>query len=122
MRSDILKTNATSTTFKYSDVHSLSKMNRAKLIEKIAKKSIPILKENGVVAAGIFGSFARGEGKKHSDIDFLIKFHGKKSLLDLVGLKIELEHELGKKVDILTYKSIHPLLKESILQDEVRIL
>src|SRR3989338_8359463 len=73
-------------------------MSTKKQLERIKRISIPILKKNGVVKAGIFGSYARGEAKKNSDIDLLIKFKGRKSLLDLSGLKIELESKLTKKV------------------------
>ncbi|RLG15171.1 hypothetical protein DRN69_03510 [Candidatus Pacearchaeota archaeon] len=92
-------------------------------VANLKKKIIPILKRNNVVKAGIFGSFARGEAKKRSDIDILIEFdkRKRKSLLDLVGVKLELENKLKKKVDLLTYKSIHPLLKDIILKEEVRI-
>ena len=89
---------------------------------EIKKIIVPVLKQNNVVKAGIFGSFARGEAKKKSDIDILIKFKGRKSLFDLAGLEIELEGKTGKKVDLLTYNSIHPLLKERILKEEVHIL
>ena len=51
-----------------------------------------------------------------------MKFKGKKSLIDLVRLKYQLEEKLKKKVDVLTYKSIHPLIKKNILDGEVRIL
>ncbi|PIN94713.1 hypothetical protein COU53_02355, partial [Candidatus Pacearchaeota archaeon CG10_big_fil_rev_8_21_14_0_10_30_48] len=80
------------------------------------------LKKHNVIRAGIFGSFARGEQKKNSDIDILIEFEGKKSLFDLVELKLELEDRLNKKVDIITYKSINSLLKKIILNEEVKIL
>ena len=86
---------------------------------QIAKKEIvPILKRQGVVRAAFFGSFARGEAKNKSDIDMLVKFKGEKSLLDVVGLRFELEKKLGRKVDILTYNSIHPLLRDSILKEQ----
>lgn len=97
-------------------------MKRNNTIKTIARYSLPILKKNGVIKAGIFGSYARGEQKKGSDVDMLIKFKGRKSLLDLVGLQIELEEKLNRKVDVVTYKSIHPLLKKDILNDEVKIL
>ena len=58
----------------------------------------------------------------NGDIDILIEFKGKKSLLDLAGLKIELEEKLKRKVDVLTYDSLHPLLKEHILAEQVEIL
>jgi len=96
-------------------------MKNIKVIEKIKRISLPILKRNGVIKAGIFGSYVRGENKKNSDIDMLIKFKGKKSLLDLVSLERKLKIALKKDVDLITYKSINPLLKDYILNDEVRI-
>ncbi|MBI4155410.1 nucleotidyltransferase family protein [Candidatus Woesearchaeota archaeon] len=94
-----------------------------KEIEKIKKRILPILKEYNVVRAGIFGSYARGEAKKKSDIDILIEVRGRKfSLLDLVGLEQELRKKLGKNVDLLTYKGINHLLKDQILGEEIRII
>jgi uncharacterized protein len=84
----------------------------------IIKKIIPILEQNGVTRAALFGSFARGEGGENSDIDLLVEFEKGKSLLDLVGLKIELEEALGREIDVITYNSIHPLLKDSILKEQ----
>ena len=91
-------------------------------LKVIARASIPILKRNGVLKAGIFGSYARGEAKRRSDIDFLVQLKGHKSLLDEVKLERELKEHLGKKVDIVSYKSISPYLRERILKEEVRIL
>ena len=91
-------------------------------IEKIKLKALPILKKYNVVRAGIFGSYARGESKKNSDIDILIEFKGEKSFFDLVRLERELNKLLKKKVDLLTYNSINHLLKERILSEEVKIL
>ena len=93
-------------------------------IRRIQKKIIPILKKNNVARAGIFGSYARGEAKKRSDIDILIEVRkGKKfSLFDLVGVQMELEKKLGKKVDLLTYNGISPYLKKYILEDEIKII
>jgi len=94
-----------------------------KQLQKIAKIAVPILKRNGVVKAGIFGSYARGEAKKRSDIDMLIKVGKRKfSLLDHVRLERELEEKLHKKVDLLTYNGVNLLLKNKILDEEVRII
>ena len=51
-----------------------------------------------------------------------MEFKGKKSLLDLAGLKIELEELLKKKVDVRTYNSLHPLSKERILNEQEAII
>ncbi|MCX6719707.1 MAG: nucleotidyltransferase domain-containing protein, partial [Candidatus Staskawiczbacteria bacterium] len=58
-------------------------------IQEIKRKISPILKKNGVKKAAIFGSYARGEEKKRSDVDILIEYEkNDKSLLDLVGLEM----------------------------------
>ena len=86
--------------------------------QTIKRKIIPILKRHGVLKAAIFGSAARGELKKRSDIDILVKLRKNKSLLDLVGLKLELEDKLNRKVDVVSYGGIHPLLKDIILSEQ----
>lgn len=87
-------------------------------IKELMAEASKILKRYDVLRAAVFGSFARGEINKDSDIDILVEFKGPKSLLDLAGLKIELEEELGRKVDVLTYNSLNPLLKERILNEQ----
>lgn len=91
-------------------------------VGEIKRRIKPILKKSDVLRSSIFGSAARGELSAESDIDILIEFPKGKTLLDLVELKIQLERALGRNIDILTYKSIHPLLKDSIRQNEVSIL
>ncbi len=93
-------------------------------IAEIRRIIVPILKKNGVVKAGIFGSYARGEATKKSDVDILIKFNARarKSLLDIVELELELEEKVGKKVDLVEYSVIHPRLKEQILHEEVTVI
>jgi len=88
----------------------------------IKKTVLPILKRYDVKKAAIFGSYVRGEAKKHSDIDMLVEFGGDKSLLDLIALQLELEKVLKKKVDISTYKSVNRHLRERILNTQKRIL
>jgi len=97
-------------------------MIKSQKLKQIAKIAVPILKRNGVVRAGIFGSAVRGEMKKSSDVDFLIKLRGRKSLLDFVGIKIELEEHLKRKVDLVEYETIKPRLKNAILDEEVKII
>jgi len=87
-------------------------------VQDIGIKIIPTLKRQGATKVALFGSVVRGEAKKKSDIDILVDFNEKKSLLDLVRLQFVLEDKLGKKVDLLTYNSIHPLLKNIILKEQ----
>ncbi|ODS41952.1 MAG: hypothetical protein MSIBF_00930 [Candidatus Altiarchaeales archaeon IMC4] len=87
-------------------------------IEEIKGGITAVLKKHGVKKAALFGSYARGEDTPKSDIDLLVEFKGRKSLLDLAGLSIELEDKMGKKFDVLTYNSLHPLLKDRILGEQ----
>ena len=74
-----------------------------------------------LVKASLFGSIVRGEASATSDLDLSVEFSGKKSLFDLVDLKLALEELLHCKVDVLTYNSLHPLIKDAILSEEVVI-
>ena len=91
-------------------------------IDEFKDLMLNILKKYEVKRASLFGSIVRGEMTSESDIDLLVEFKGKKSLLDLAGLKIELEEKLKCKVDVLTYDSLHPLLKNQILTEQIEIL
>ena len=98
-------------------------MEKVNSISNIKKRSLPILKRHAVKRAAIFGSFARGEARSKSDIDFLIEYESKtKSLFDLIDLKSELEDSLGRKVDIVTYNSIYWGLRDQIIAEQVVIL
>ena len=83
---------------------------------------LDVLRKNGVKRAAFFGSIVRGEMDEESDIDILIEFEGRKSLLDLSHLKNELEDTVNRRVDLLTYRSLHPRLRDRILAEQVPIL
>lgn len=91
-------------------------------LEEIKKKVVPILKEAGVTRSSIFGSYVRGEEKEDSDIDMLVEVPKGTGLFAFVGLQRKLAETLGKKVDLVTYKSIHPLLRNRILSEQISIL
>jgi len=91
-------------------------------IDDIRKKIAPILKRYGVIKAGVFGSCVRGELKEDSDIDILVEIEKDLSLLDFVGLKLEIEDVLQRKVDLVEYCTVKPLLRERILREQVAIL
>jgi len=95
----------------------------ANMIDAKTKKIIVgILKKHGVKRAAVFGSFARGEEKKRSDIDILVKVPEKMSLLGFIGLELELEDELKRKVDLVEYDYVHPLLKDQIMAEQFPVL
>jgi len=91
-------------------------------IQTIKKSILPILKEAGVLKSSLFGSVARGDNNPDSDVDILVELPKGKSLFDLADLRERLQLALGKKVDIGTYSSIKPFLKDRILDEQMQIL
>ncbi|MFH1218482.1 MAG: nucleotidyltransferase family protein [Candidatus Peregrinibacteria bacterium] len=87
-------------------------------VQAIKKQIVPTLKRQGAVKIAIFGSFATGTEKKGSDVDILVKFQNRISLLELSRVKLKLENKLEKKVDLLTYGGINPRLKSIILKEQ----
>ena len=91
-------------------------------IQEIKEKITPILQRYGIKKAAIFGSLAKGEAKTSSDVDILVEIKSGMSLLDFIGIKIELEEALKMKVDLVEYDTIKPLIREKILSEQVAIL
>ncbi|MBV9210263.1 MAG: nucleotidyltransferase family protein [Acidobacteria bacterium] len=80
-----------------------------------------ICRANDIAMLGVFGSVARGEATGKSDIDLLVKFSGRKSLLTLVAVERQLADALGRKVDLLTEAALSPYLRERIMR-ELRVI
>lgn len=91
-------------------------------IEQIKHSILPILGRYGISKAALFGSTVKDRMQPGSDIDILVQIDSDISLLDFVGLKIELEEALNRSVDLVEYDTIKPLLRESILKEQEIIL
>jgi predicted nucleotidyltransferase len=90
---------------------------------KIRNIIVKHLKEFNPLKVGVFGSFARGDNKKGSDIDILVEFKNPPSLLTLIRLENELSEVLGYKVDLVTTGAIkNKRIKDSIKKDLISIL
>jgi len=89
---------------------------------QIKQSILPILRRYGVSKAALFGSIATGQMRPDSDIDVLVQIDSDISLLDFVGLKLELEQALKRNVDVVEYDTIKPFLKETILKQQQVIL
>ena len=76
-----------------------------------------LAEQHGARNVRVFGSVARGEAREDSDIDLLVDIESGRSLLDVVGLWLDLEVLLGRKVDLLTEGGVNRHLRESILSE-----
>jgi uncharacterized protein len=84
--------------------------NRKKILLKILMPYHP-------KRVGIFGSYARNEQTKKSDLDVLVDFEQTINLFDLVGLEMDLSEELGIKVDLVTENAVNQALRPYIERD-----
>jgi predicted nucleotidyltransferase len=97
-------------------------MYKKRLLEKLKSLEGEIKEKYKAEIIGIFGSYARGEQKKKSDLDVLVKFYKGATLFEFVGLAIFLEEKLGiKKVDVVPYDTVREELKEYIFKETIYI-
>jgi hypothetical protein len=80
-------------------------------------KLVELCRQNDVRQISVFGSVARGEADEQSDIDLVVSFFKRISLLRMVALERQFSEALGKKVDLLTEAAISPYLRERIKRD-----
>lgn len=83
------------------------------------QKLAEVCRKNDVVFMAIFGSFARGEQNKKSDVDVAIEFDIKKekTLLDLVHVEGELKRIFKRKVDLGIFSSLNPHIIEYVKKE-----
>ncbi|NSW78705.1 MAG: nucleotidyltransferase family protein [Chthonomonadetes bacterium] len=94
-------------------------MTDGNLLREKREEILRICAKYGARNVRIFGSVARGEADKHSDIDFLVEMEAGRSLFDLGGLQYELEQVLGCPVDVVTERGIKARIRERVLREAV---
>ena len=67
----------------------------------------------------VFGSVARGTARPDSDVDLLVECVGPTSAWFPAGLMLDLETLLGRHVDVVTERALHPVLQARVLQEAV---
>jgi len=97
-------------------------MNRTEAIAGL-RRNADAIRARGAISLYLFGSAVRDEAKANSDLDLFIDYDAAKkfSLVDLVGIKLFLEDELGVEVDVTTRDSLQPMLREEIETSAVRV-
>ena len=93
-------------------------------LSDIQAKRAEILKvahQYGADNVRVFGSVVRGETGPGSDLDILVHFSDKTSLIDHIALMQDLEAMLGVKVDVVSEKGLHPLIRDSVLSEVVAL-
>ncbi|HLE90625.1 MAG TPA: nucleotidyltransferase family protein [Anaerolineales bacterium] len=78
------------------------------------------LKKFGVHSLSIFGSIARDQARKNSDVDILVDFEKPVGLFEFARLQLYLEEVLGRKVDLVTPEALRKELRDDILREAIR--
>lgn len=86
-------------------------------LNKFKKQLNNICQQNGVKMLGVFGSVARGEDTPESDVDLLIKLKKPVGLIEFIRLEDKFVEVFGRKVDLATEESLHPMIRQNVLSD-----
>ena len=90
----------------------------AELLER-REEILAVAARHGARTVRIFGSVARGEETRTSDLDLLVEFEPGRSLLDQIALAQDLEDLLGREVDVVTEKGLHWYIRDRVCREAV---
>jgi predicted nucleotidyltransferase len=90
-------------------MHPLIETHRAAIRVLAAK--------HGVTDVRIFGSMARGDATEASDVDLVVRPLPGTSLLELGGLLMEVQALLGRRVEVVSERALHPAMRERVLKE-----
>ncbi|MBT6045290.1 MAG: nucleotidyltransferase [Candidatus Scalindua sp.] len=96
-------------------------MNREEIIDFLTTHKTKFKQNYGLIKIGLFGSYARGENFKDSDIDIVVELI-KPDLFYLIGIKQAVEDALGSKVDVVRLRDkMNKSLKYRIERDAIYV-
>lgn len=96
-------------------------MGIRQIISSHREQILELANKYGASDVRVFGSVAKGTADERSDIDFLVDLAPGRSLLDLGGLLYELQHLLGRPVDVITAAGLRPRIRQRVLKEAVNI-
>lgn len=96
-------------------------MRYDQLVKEKRGEILRIASRHGAHDVRVFGSVARGEADRKSDVDFLVELEARRSLLDLGGLQMELESLLGCRVDVVTARGLKARIRERVLREAMPV-
>lgn len=95
------------------DAFDLIRANRDEIL-RIASK-------HGVCNIRVFGSFARGDVRPDSDVDFLVDAAQSTSSWFPAGLILDLESLLGRHVEVVTERALNARIRDEVLREAVPV-
>jgi predicted nucleotidyltransferase len=96
-------------------------MNRQAILERLRGEIAVLRNEFSVESLAVFGSVARDQAHDGSDLDILVKFQGRPTFDDFMGLKLYLEDLFGTKVDLVTPNALRPELRPEVEREAIHV-
>jgi len=87
----------------------------------LQQKNAELAKQFGVRSLSLFGSVARNEATSISDVDLLVEFSRPVGYFGLLALQDYLETILGCPVDLGTFDSLKPYMRERVMRDLIHV-
>ena len=94
-------------------------MGMTEVLHEKREEILGIAARHGARNVRVFGSVARGESDRLSDVDLLVEFEAGRSLLDHAALWLELQELLERKVDVVSDRGIKPRIRDRVLREAV---
>jgi predicted nucleotidyltransferase len=92
------------------------------LISSHKDELLSLARQYGVEGLFVFGSMARGDAGANSDVDLLVDNTAQLTGFELGAMQMDAQDILGRKVDLLTANALHPLMRERVLKEAVRLV
>jgi len=96
-------------------------MSRKIVLSKLRKNIRVIRRKFAVKGLSVFGSIARNQATRTSDVDVIVEFKDKATFDLFMDLKFYLEDLLGAGVDLVTDKAIRPEIRKAIEQEKINV-
>ncbi len=96
-------------------------MDRQAILQRLNAEAPELRRKYSVESLSVFGSMARGDDHEGSDVDILVRFAGKPTFDNFMGLKLDLEDILGRRVDLLTPRCLRPDMATEIAREAIDV-
>ena len=91
-------------------------------LKQIKDRIKPIMKKHGIKDVYLFGSYARGEANRNSDVDIYCDPGDVRTLWDHSAFEEELAEALAKSVDVIMIgSSMHDFFRQQLEEDMIKI-
>lgn len=88
-----------------------------KLISRYKSEILQLAEQRGIRHVRLFGSMVRDDARTDSDVDLLVELEAGRSGLALGGFLMDVSELLGRKVDVVTEKALHPRIRDAVLSE-----